>query len=397
VGVRARRRGLLGMCRVCSDGPSLPLARRQVKVCCDTPASAAARVALKQLHQQCRASKEAAAVVGAAGGVEAAHKMLATTDSQEALGLLWSLSAIPGTLEQFTPATLADIVQTGRRSDARDGWRKTAALSALHNLLCYSGYSKVLEAGALDWAMEVLAEAEGATTLGAQAAAALLIDQCCFDIRSKLPAVQALRVPVLINIFRRCRPAASPGGGTGGDQEALLGHMLSLLWNATDDVFFAEPDAWAQFTRRICEREIIDVLHGILRMGTPILQQGAGAILHNLACNRALHPTLLEANTLDIVIHVAERGGEGAICCMLAAAEFVGSEELGPGVEALQRCDIVQVSSRPLPLCGPAPSPSLLLPSSPSTRPCLSPATRGPAPAGMLPSSTPNLKPNLVN
>ena len=40
--------------------------------------------------------------------------------------------------------------------------------------------------------------------------------------------------------------------------------------------------------------------------------------------NRALHPTLLQTNTLDTVTQVAERGGEGAICCMLAAAEFVG-------------------------------------------------------------------------
>ena len=40
---------------------------------------------------------------------------------------------------------------------------------------------------ALEWAVEVLGERESATTLGAQAAAALLIDQCCFDVRSKLP------------------------------------------------------------------------------------------------------------------------------------------------------------------------------------------------------------------
>jgi len=61
-------------------------------------------------------------------------------DGQEALGLLWSLSAIPGTLDQYTNETLVDMVRIGRTSSARDGWRQTAALSALHNLLCYSGY-----------------------------------------------------------------------------------------------------------------------------------------------------------------------------------------------------------------------------------------------------------------
>jgi hypothetical protein len=61
-------------------------------------------------------------------------------DGQEALGLLWSLSAIPGTLDQYTNETLVDMVRIGRTSAARDGWRQTAALSALHNLLCYSGF-----------------------------------------------------------------------------------------------------------------------------------------------------------------------------------------------------------------------------------------------------------------
>ena len=45
---------------------------------------------------------------------------------------------------------------------------------------------------------------------------------------------------------------------------------------------------------------------------------------------------------LESVISVAERGGEGAICCMLAAAEFVGAEEEGPGLDALVRCDVVR-------------------------------------------------------
>ena len=58
--------------------------------------------------------------------------------------------------------------------------------------MCYSGDGQVLKAGALDLAVEAL-DVNSSATLGAQAAAALLLDQCCFDARSKLPAVEALR------------------------------------------------------------------------------------------------------------------------------------------------------------------------------------------------------------
>jgi hypothetical protein len=51
---------------------------------------------------------------------------------------------------------------------------------------------------------------------------------------------------------------------------------------------------------------------------------------------------------LDGVMLVAGRAGEGAICCMLAAAELVGGHEEGPAVEALQRCDVVQNLMRDL-------------------------------------------------
>lgn len=50
-----------------------------IRTCCEAPSSAAAAVALKQLHRQCRSSKEAAAAVAGAGGVRAAHQMLSTT------------------------------------------------------------------------------------------------------------------------------------------------------------------------------------------------------------------------------------------------------------------------------------------------------------------------------
>ena len=63
-------------------------------------------------------------------------------------------------------------------------------------LLCYTGYGQVLKAGALNLAVEALDVNSGAT-LGAQAAAALLLDQCCFDPRSKLSAVEALRQVVV--------------------------------------------------------------------------------------------------------------------------------------------------------------------------------------------------------
>ena len=146
-----------------------------VRTCCDEPQQAGARVALKQLHRQCRSSKDLAASVAAVGGVAAAHRMLSVADSQEALGLLWSISAIPGTLEHFTPETLATIVHVGRVSTARDGWRQTAALSTLHNLLCYSGYAQVLDAGGLTLAGEVL-EADKRLPPSAQASAALFLD-----------------------------------------------------------------------------------------------------------------------------------------------------------------------------------------------------------------------------
>ena len=206
-------------------------------------------------------------MVAGAGGVRAAHEMLSSTDSQEALGLLWSLSAIPGTLDQFTNETLVDIVRIGRTGTAQDGWRQTAALSALHNLLCYSGYGQVLKAGALEFAVEAL-DVGSIATLGAQAAAALFLDQCCFDVRSKLPAVEALRLPVLVGILNRSRAAAKgardPGAPpdahkTRDEHEVLLGHVLSLLWNASDDVFFSDPKAWARFTARICQPSLVEI------------------------------------------------------------------------------------------------------------------------------------------
>jgi hypothetical protein len=278
-----------------------------VKTCFDAPSSSAAHVALKQMHQQCRASKETAAAVCSYGGVAAAHKMLMVTDSQEALGLLWSLSAIAGTLKQFTPGILGDIVRIGRAtmlppppsspsSLSKRGWRQTAVLSTLHNLLCYSGYVQVLNADALDLAVEVLGDDKpcSSTRSGARAAAALFLDQCCFDASSKGLAVQGLRLPVLFAIVagktssRPEAPAHKPGGAseskqrdelggagrdTSGEDDVLLGHVLSLLWNASDDVFFAQPKAWEKFTRRLCQKPFIASLLAILAHGTPMQQQ----------------------------------------------------------------------------------------------------------------------------
>ena len=67
--------------RAMASGEAQPAAGLEglIRTCCEAPSSAAAVVALKQLHRQCRSSKEAAAAVAGAGGVRAAHQMLSTT------------------------------------------------------------------------------------------------------------------------------------------------------------------------------------------------------------------------------------------------------------------------------------------------------------------------------
>ena len=53
---------------------------------------------------------------------------------------------------------------------------------------------------------------------------------------------------------------------------------LSLLWNASDDVFFPAARDWARATERFCRPELVRVLLLCLRSGQPSHQQ-ASAIM----------------------------------------------------------------------------------------------------------------------
>ena len=109
-------------------------------------------------------------------------------------------SASKGTLQHFTQGSLEAVVNTGR--DAGDGWRRTAALSTMHNLLCYDGHDLVLSssAGSLELAVEILCSDSSPSV---KSAASKLLDQCCFDERSKLAAVNLLPVRVVADILRQ--------------------------------------------------------------------------------------------------------------------------------------------------------------------------------------------------
>ncbi len=237
-----------------------------------------------------------------------------------AAGLLWSLSACEGTLTRFTAETLWDIVRVGRSS--RDSWRKTASLSTLHNLLCYEGHDGVLAAGSLEFAVEVLCADHEPSVLSA---AAKLLDQCCFDSRSKHTAVQGIPITSITRNLEKCLardPTASDPAVS-----VIVEDNLSLLWNASDDVFFTEPTAWLRLTERFCQPPLLTVLAQCLASTHSPIQQAAAATIHNFACNRALHERLRNSGVMVAMPRLLESQSDSTICCILATVELYGSDE----------------------------------------------------------------------
>jgi hypothetical protein len=235
-------------------------------------------------------------------------------------GLLWSLSACEGTLPRFTAETLWDIVRVGRSS--KDSWRKTASLSTLHNLLCYEGHDGVLAAGSLEFAVEVLCADHEPSVLSA---AAKLLDQCCFDSRSKHTAVQGIPITSITRNLEKC--LARDPTASDPSVSVIVEDNLSLLWNASDDVFFTEPTAWLRLTERFCQPPLLAVLAHCLASTHASIQQAAAATIHNFACNRALHEKLKSSGVMSAMPRLLDSQTDSTICCILATVELYGSDE----------------------------------------------------------------------
>ena len=265
------------------------------------------------------------------GGVAAAVAVLKATSGAEALGLLWTLSASKGTLPCFTVGALEAVVNTGR--NAGEGWRQTAALSTMHNLLCYDGHDLVLgsRAGSLELAVEIL---KSDASPSVKSAASKLLDQCCFDERSKLAAVNLLPVRTVADILRHSLTEGCRGSAEGSQEEAhqrallvLVEDTLSLLWNASDDVFFAQTDDWARVTVQLSDSSLLSALSYCLR--SPVLshQQAASATLHNMASNARLLPQLKQAGVDKALVKLTHHPAPSSICGILALTELCGMRE----------------------------------------------------------------------
>lgn len=297
------------------------------------PATWAARNAIVDLHRQCRADSNAVMRVVRAGGVDAAAAVLKATGGVEALGLLWTLSASKGTLQHFTLGSLEAVISTGR--NAGDGWRRTAALSTMHNLLCYDGHDLVLSSslGSLELAVDILCKDVNPSV---KSAASKLLDQCCFDERSKLAAARLLPIPVMADILRQSLSKGCQATPAGTREEAnehalllLVEDMLSVLWNASDDVFFSSSTDWEAVTALLCEPSLLDALRACLASPVMSHQQAASATLHNMACNPALLPRLLEAGVAAELAKLAQEASASpsSICAILAVTELCGMDE----------------------------------------------------------------------
>ena len=240
-------------------------------------------------------------------------------------------SASKGTLQHFTLVSMEAVVNTGR--NAGDGWRRTAALSTMHNLLCYDGHDLVLSstAGSLELAVEILCSDASASV---KSAASKLLDQCCFDERSKLAAVNLIPVAAVADILRQSLSRGCQGSAAGSREEAnerallvLVEDTLSLLWNASDDVFFKTTDHWVRVTTLLCHESLLDALCYCL--GSPILchQQAASATLHNMASNPALLPALHKAGVAAGLAKLVHNPAPSSICAILAVTELCGMDE----------------------------------------------------------------------
>ena len=121
-------------------------------------------------------------------------------------------------------------MNTGR--NAGDGWRRTAALSTMHNLLCYDGHDLVLSstAGSLELAVEILCSDASASV---KSAASKLLDQCCFDERSKLAAVNLIPVAAVADILRQSLSRGCQGSAAGSREEANERALLVLVEDTT--------------------------------------------------------------------------------------------------------------------------------------------------------------------
>lgn len=240
-------------------------------------------------------------------------------------------SASKGTLQYFTLASLESVVSTGR--EAGDGWRRTAALSTMHNLLCYDGHDLVLasSAGSLELAVEILCSDASPSV---KSAASKLLDQCCFDERSKLAAVNILPVRVVADMLRQSLSKGCQGSSVGSREEAneralliLVEDTLSLLWNASDDVFFSSTNDWLGVTKLLCEPSLVDALRYCLRSPVLCHQQAASATLHNMASNPALLPRLIKAGVAPSLSKLAHHAASSSICAILAVTELCGMDE----------------------------------------------------------------------
>jgi hypothetical protein len=123
-----------------------------------------------------------------------------------------------------------------------------------------------------------------------------------------------------------------------------LEDFLSLLWNATDDVFFVDPAAWLRLTDRFCQPSLLAVLGQCLTASHTALQQAAAATIHNFASNRALHDRLHKSGVVRPMPKLLEAGSDSAICCVLAVVELYGSQESGAECKVENRKSIFCLS-----------------------------------------------------
>jgi hypothetical protein len=171
----------------------------------------------------------------------------------------------------------------------------------MHNLLCHDGHDLVLSSslGSLELAVDILCTDLNPSV---KSAASKFLDQCCFDERSKLAAATLLPIPKMADILRQSLSKGCQASPARTREEAnkhallqLVEDMLSVLWNASDDFFFSSSSDWERVTALLCQPSLLDALRACLTSPVMSHQQAASCTLHNMVCNPALLPRLLEA------------------------------------------------------------------------------------------------------